>query len=264
MRKRIDPAQAKAKKQKRILIVGGIVLVALLAFQLPKLMKQNKAPETAPAVTTPAEAGTRAPERRAALASAPGDPANLPNDPDPAPVPQEGQLVSFNLFSSKDPFAPQLSDDSTGGSGTTGSGEPQTPPPSAPPETPPASEPPTTTPPVSTPPATTPPASEPPATEPPATEPPATEPPAEKPATSATISVNGISEAVKIGDAFPKANPLFRLLSIKDGVAKIAIAGGSLQDGSEAVSLTKDEPLTLMNTADGTKYVIRLVSVSSE
>jgi hypothetical protein len=258
MRKRIDPAQAKAKKQKKILIVGGILLVALLAFQLPKVLKQNKAPGTAPAVTAPGKGGTPPPGGGAALASAPGDAANLPNEPDPAPVPQEGQLVSFNLFRSKDPFVPQLSASSTGDSGTTGSGEPQTPPSSTPAETPPASEPPTASPPASTPPATTPPASE-----PPASEPPSTEPPAEKAATSATISVNGISEAVKIGDAFPKANPLFRLLSIKDGVAKITIAGGSLQDGSEAVSLTKDEPLTLMNTADGTKYVIRLVSVSS-
>jgi hypothetical protein len=256
MRKRIDPARAKAKKQKKILIVAGIVLVALLAFQLPKLLKKEKAPVAAPTVTAPT---APAPGGGAALVSAPGGPtADLPDEPDPAPVPQEGQLVSFNLFSSKDPFVPQLSASSAGGSGTTGSGEPETPPSSAPPETPPASEPPTTTPPASTPPATAPPASE-----PPASEPPATEPPAEKPATSAKISVNGISEDVKIGEAFPKANPLFRLLSIKDGVAKITIAGGTLQDGSEAVSLTKDEPLTLMNTADGTKYVIRLVSVSS-
>lgn len=256
MRKRIDPAQAKAKRQKKILAVLGVVMVALLAFQLPKLLKKDS-PAAAPTATAPAQGGTTTTTTPsgggATLASAnPGSSADLPDEPDPAPVPQQGQLVSFNLFKSKDPFVPQLEAESAGSAGS---------------ESPPASTP--TAPPESTPPATTPPASEPPvstppAAEPPAAEPPATEPTPEKAPTSATISVNGISEVVKIGDAFPKADPLFRLASIKEGVAKITIAGGSLQDGAEAVSLTKDEPLTLMNTADGTKYVIRLVSVSTE
>ena len=259
MRKRTDPAKAKAKRQKRIVIVGGVLLVALLAFQLPKVLKKQELTAAPPTTTAPAQGGTTPPAGGTALASAtPEGSDKLPDEPDPAPVPQRGQLVAFNLFDSKDPFVQQLSDSTTGGSGTTGSGESQTPPTS----TPPATTPPTSTPPSGTPPATTPPATTPPASEPPASEPPVTEPPAEKAPTSATISVNGISEVVTIGGAFPKANPLFRLASIKDGIAKISIAGGSLQDGAEAVSLTKDEPLTLMNTADGTKYVIKLLSVS--
>lgn len=257
MRKRTDPAQAKAKRQKKILIVGGVLLAVLLAVQLPKLLKKEEPGAASATTTAPTQPGTTTtPSGGAALASAnPEGSANLPDEPDPAPVPQRGQLVAFNLFSSKDPFVQQLSENQSGGSD-----EPQGTPGSTPPAaTPPASTPPADTPPASTPPATTPPASEPPASEPPTTEPPAEE----TAATGATISVNGISEEVKIGDAFPKANPLFRLASIKDGIAKITIAGGSLQDGAEAVSLTKDEPLTLMNTADGTKYVIRLLSVSS-
>ena len=259
MRKRMDPAQAKAKRQKKILVVLGVVMVALLAFQLPKLLKKDS-PAAAPTATAPAQGGTTTTTTPsgggATLASAnPPSSADLPDEPDPAPVPQRGQLVSFNLFKSKDPFVPQLEAAPAGSAGAES-------PPASVPTAPTESTPPAGTPPELTPPATTPPASEPPASAPPAAEPPAAEPTPEKVPTSATISVNGISEVVKIGDAFPKADPLFRLASIKDGVAKITIAGGSLQDGAEAVSLTKDEPLTLMNTADGTKYVIRLVSVA--
>lgn len=266
MRKRIDPAQAKAKRQKKILIVGVVLLAGVLAFQLPKLMKKDSQPAAATTTTTPAEVGTTTvPSGGESLASAATsvNSAALPDEPDPAPEPQQGQLVSFSLFRSKDPFVPQLSATPPGGGGETG------PPPASttPKTTPPAATPPEATPPESTPPTTETPTTETPTTETPTTEPPPAEPPSEtKPPvaapTSATISVNGISEIVKIGAAFPKANPLFRLASIKNGVAKITIAGGSLQDGSPFVPLKKDEPLTLMNTADGTKYVIKLLSVS--
>jgi hypothetical protein len=71
-----------------------------------------------------------------------------------------------------------------------------------------------------------------------------------------------VAEKVKVGDAFPAANPVFRLVSIKDGVAQVGIAGGSLQGGSQTVPLEKGKTVTLMNTADGTRYVLKLVSVA--
>jgi hypothetical protein len=87
-------------------------------------------------------------------------------------------------------------------------------------------------------------------------------PPASAAASAAKISINGVAETVKVGAEFPKADPLFRLVEIKDGVARIGIAGGSLEDGSETVALRKGKTLTLMNTADGTRYVLKLISVS--
>ena len=80
--------------------------------------------------------------------------------------------------------------------------------------------------------------------------------------TSATISVNGVREDVAIAGVFPKDEQLFRLVSIEDDVAQIAIAGGTYQDGAPTVSLTMGKPLTLMNTADGTRYVLRLLAVT--
>ena len=82
------------------------------------------------------------------------------------------------------------------------------------------------------------------------------------PATSAAISVNGAPESVKVGGTFPTSDPFFKLVSLTKKGAKISIAGGSLENGAPTITLTKNKPLTLMNTADGTRYVLRLVSVS--
>ena len=80
--------------------------------------------------------------------------------------------------------------------------------------------------------------------------------------TTAAISVNGAPESVKVGGAFPAANPYFKLVSLTKKGAKVSIAGGSLENGAPTVTLTKNKALTLMNTADGTRYVLRLVSTS--
>ena len=76
------------------------------------------------------------------------------------------------------------------------------------------------------------------------------------------ISVNGAPETVQAGGTFPASDPYFKLVSLTKKGAKISIAGGSLANGAPTVTLTKNKPLTLMNTADGTRYVLRLVSVS--
>jgi hypothetical protein len=76
------------------------------------------------------------------------------------------------------------------------------------------------------------------------------------------ILVNGQSQSVQAGGQFPAADPVFTLVSLTATTAKIGIAGGSLQGGSQTVTLKKNKPVTLMNTADGTRYVLRLVSTS--
>jgi hypothetical protein len=79
---------------------------------------------------------------------------------------------------------------------------------------------------------------------------------------SAEISVNGNTESVAVGGQFPASSPTFVLVSLTKGSAKIGIAGGSLEGSKQTVTLKKSVPLTLMNTADGTRYVLRLVSVT--
>jgi hypothetical protein len=75
------------------------------------------------------------------------------------------------------------------------------------------------------------------------------------------ISVNGAEEAVSVGGNFPKASPVFRLVKLVGGEARIGIAGGALASGAPTTTLKKGKTLTLVNTADGTRYELRLVSV---
>jgi hypothetical protein len=67
--------------------------------------------------------------------------------------------------------------------------------------------------------------------------------------------------AVPVKTDFPADSPFFTLVSMTTTTLKIGIAGGSLATGGQTVTLRKGKPLTLMNTADGTRYVIVFVSV---
>jgi hypothetical protein len=246
MAKKIDP-QAKAKRQKIYAAVGGVLLLGVLAFQVPRTMKMLHPPNAngttapAPAPTTTTAGPIAVPSLgggNVTAVSAPGADGGL-GDPDALPLPQSGQLLAFGLFRTKDPFAQQLRLKCAATGGVCG----------------------TTTAPTGTSPTTTPSSSTSPsgvsnsASSGPAV-------PAHAPATTAVILVNGNSESVQAGGQFPKADPVFTLVSLTATTAKIGIAGGSLESGSQTVTLKKNKPVTLMNTADGTRYVLRLVSTS--
>jgi hypothetical protein len=79
---------------------------------------------------------------------------------------------------------------------------------------------------------------------------------------TAVISINGAPESVRLGGQFPAAKPVFKLVLLTKTGAKVGIAGGTLQSGDATVALTKNKPVTLLNTSDGQRYVLRLVSVS--
>src|SRR5437764_11542549 len=117
MAKKVDPLKAKQKRQKMIAIGGGVLLVGLLVFQVPRVMKQlNKKPPAPPVAATttaapsagtpslaaPTLAGSAQPASAAPSASASGGGVTTG---DGAPPAQEGQLTSFSRFASKDPFA---------------------------------------------------------------------------------------------------------------------------------------------------------------
>ena len=78
----------------------------------------------------------------------------------------------------------------------------------------------------------------------------------------ATIAVNGKSQTVRVGASFPSANPVFTLVSIAKGAANIGIANGSYTSGAQTVRLTSGHSLTLVDTADGVRYTLRLLSAS--
>lgn len=243
-------AAAKQKKQKMIAIGGFVVLLALLAFSVPKTLKMLKGPQ--PVEPTPTEAApTPAPAAPviAPPVAAPQAGAVELVDTGSLPEPSEGQFISFERFASKDPFAQQV----------TARPEAPAPPPTVTPEV--------TEPELS---AETPSTPSSPATPSSSTSPSAAsesglaEPesePAAKP-TSAVLTINGVRETVEVGAQFPATEEIFELVALTPTGAKIGIAGGSLTGGAPTVTLEKGKKVTLMNTADGTQYELVLVSLS--
>jgi hypothetical protein len=220
-------AKAKAKRQKIILAVLGVVFLAVLAWQVPSVLKMmNKKPPTA--TTTPAPAAV-APVPGTPVTGTPVSATPTPGagliDSDPAAQAAGGQLVTFDRFSSKDPFQQQAVLPASSSSSPTDTN-------------------------VKSPASTDAPTS---STKPP---PP---PPAPAP-TTAQITVNGSTETVSKGGTFPQSDPVFVLLSVSKTTAKIAISGGSLDSGGATVTLKKGKKLTLENTVDSARYVLLLVS----
>jgi hypothetical protein len=225
MAKPFDP-KAKAKKQKIVLGVLGVVLAAVLAYQAPTILglfggsSSEVASEPAPTAAVPVASPTP-------TTPAPAGSAQLV-DSDVAPQPAEGQLVSFDRFESKDPFAQQAEEQ---------------PAPAAPP-------------------ARSDPADSGLSEDNFAPAPQSSAPPAARRAAIATITVNGVPSDVAVGGAFPEGEPIFRLASLRRGTAKIGIVEGTYASGSPTITLKKGgKPVTLMNTAEGTTYVLRFVGV---
>ena len=238
-KKQVDPFKAKQKKQRILAVVLGVLFLGLLAFQLPRVMKQlnPKAPPAASAATattaapppgTPTLAAptlSGAPQGTAAPTT--GSTGSLASST--VPQVQDGQLASFSRFASKDPFAQQLSDEkpSSSGSSSPGAAPAGSTPPSLGPST-------------------------------------GSSGSAPHPG-SAVISVNGTLYTVPTGTDFPQASPtdasivpLFHLVSLTAHMAKVSIVGGSYATGATAITLNENKPVTLMNTADGTRYVLIL------
>jgi hypothetical protein len=238
MAKPFDP-KAKAKRQKIIAGVLGLVLVGVLIIQAPKFLGMLGGSSTTasePAATPPPAPATPAPATPGASTPATPVPATTGSaslvDSDPAPVPSDGQLVTFDRFESKDPFVPQMTDGPTGQTSA-----PSTPSASAPTDA--GAK-----------------------TEPPkqgsggATLTPQTAP--QPVSNTITIAVNGTRHEVFPGGSFPEDDPIFRLVSLKRGTAKVGIVGGGYANGAPTITLAKGgKPVTLMNTADGTTYVLR-------
>ena len=135
MATKADPAVAKQRQQKIILIVGGVIFAALIAIQGPKLMKQLKgrdrsAPAARPASAPDTTAGTSTTGTGATAVPSVGttwsgrEVAGIVIRSAGAPPAGSGQLWSLSTFKAKDPFVPQVKDEGAGtaGAGATDSG----------------------------------------------------------------------------------------------------------------------------------------------
>ena len=224
--------EAKDKRMKKVAAGLVVVLVAVLAFEVPKVMHSGgstAAPAVTTTTTTDATTGlpTTAPATSATGVLTAAS-TKLPNS-DVQPQRSKSTLLSFSHFSGKDPFIQQVSNGtsgvqtasasvpassgSSGSSASKGSSQPKH---------------------VRTLAATG----------------------------SARIAINGRIEVVRVGGSFPSANPLFRLVAFSNGVARIGIANGSYSSGAHTISLSAGRSLTLVDQADGIRYRIRLITAS--
>jgi len=113
----MTPAEraARERKQKIFVMVGGVLLLGLLAFQLPRLLGGSSSPAVAPSeASTLASDPTTAAPRRVAAATLVDTDRRLGATP--------GKLTSLSLFKVKDPFVQQVVPDSPPGDADPGAG----------------------------------------------------------------------------------------------------------------------------------------------
>jgi hypothetical protein len=227
---------AKDKKQKKLLIVLAPILLLMVAWQGPALLKggggatttaagATTLTSTAPAPTDPTGAAPTTAGGEVPVATPSGVGASLP-DTDESVTAGEDQLVRFDRFLGKDPFQQQVDD--------------------TPAAAPPPSDPGT--------------GSNGGGTVTPVPEDPGTEEPSAY--SAATVDVNGVQETLSKGTPFPESDPLFKIVSISAGSAKIGLVSGSFSNGKETVTVKVGKTVTLVSQPDGVRYVIKLISTT--
>jgi hypothetical protein len=249
MATKTDPKAQKERKQKIILAVGGVLLLAVLAFELPGLLSHSSSsatPATTAATPTDGTATTPAPT---AVPSGTPAPVNVSASkvsaqvagvalvPAAKPSAAVGQLWSFTRFKQKDPFVQQVKDTGAPGSGTgTSSGSPSASPTVAGGKTSPSGAP---------------------------TGSPSASPAATPVLAYATLLVNGRPQQLTLKQLFPKADPIFVLAKVGDKMVRIGVAGGAFT-GGQTMMLVLGKRVTLMNTSTGQRYVVKLVYVGAQ
>ena len=237
----VDAAAAKRRQQKIILIVGGVLLVGLMAIQGPKLLKHGSSSSAAaPAATTagttagtvtPTVAGTTPAVVVVTKGGQSTQVAGVVLRTAGAPAAGAAQLWSLSRFKVKDPFVQQVGDSTSGTSAapsTAGTG-------ASPSATTGSSTGSVVTPSTSTPVAYA----------------------------YATLIVNGKPQQLTLKQVFPKGQPTFVLQAVGKNFVKIGVAGGKFT-GGEAVKLMLGERVTLMNTATGQRFVMKLAFTGTE
>jgi hypothetical protein len=220
--------QQRERKQKILLAVLGVVLLAVLAFQLPKLLGGKSSASAA--TTTAVAGGTTTPATGASLVSGSVTAAV-----------QTGGLSSFERFTSKNPFKSQISTNpgstaSTGagaaaGGAAAGAAKAKTKP---------------ATPPVKF-----------------SVVPPATTTDTGPLVPAVVLKLNGARRVILVGSSFPRAEPVFTLESVGKNAMWISLVGGSFEGGRKTLEIKRGHPLKLVNATANLRYVIRLVRVTT-
>ena len=229
---------ARERKQKIFVAIGGVILLLLMAIQLPKLMGGSTPSASGDTTTTVAgesTPGETTPSGTTGTSTTPtpvSTPVGLTDTDRPLPV-GPGQLRSFSAFGRKDPFVQQIEDPSSSSSGQggekgsgSGSGGGETKEPEKTPSQGFTTE--------------------------------------AAPAVT-VISVNGVRQVLETGAAFPAADPVFVLVAenAKAKTALVGVVGGAYKNGANTTKLKVGKPLVLVNTTTGARYRVVLVAVGT-
>jgi hypothetical protein len=210
---------ARERKQKIFVVAGGLFLLALLAFQLPRILGGSSSSAAATAAETTVAGQTGAAPAQAAPVALVNTDRRLAATP--------GKLTSFSVFAPKDPFVQQVVARRSSPEAVADAGG---------------------------------------KTKDSSAKEAAKTFSTAKPAAAVTIvSVNGARQALEPGSTFPASDPSFVLVAEKaeSKSVLIGVIGGTYAGGSRTTKLVAGKPLTLVNTATGARYRLKLISVGS-
>ena len=262
-KKRVDAVKQREKRVKIAAIVGGVLMVAVGAYEIPPMLAiMNQKPPNSTYDPGPSLTPGGLPNVAAGAAGSSPTAAGTNGlvNTDVPPVSGAGQLVSFSIFETKNPFTPQVSAAqaaSVAGGTTTTSPTSASRPGADVPGSPTTTAPTTTTPGMTTTPVASPPGV---SAVPPTQAPQGTTTTTTVAQPTVSLSVNGVVSHVAMGGTFPSGAPVFRLASWTKGSAQVAIVGGSYASGTGTLTLRVGEAVTLQNQTDGKRYKLELLS----
>ena len=213
---------ARERKQKIFVVVGAVVLLGLLAFQLPKLLGGSGSAPPEPAAET-----TTGGETEPGPSGATAIPVALV-DTDRPLVLGPGHLRSFSQFELKDPFVQQIVEPEPAEIKSVNPARAQSGASKAP--TRPKS--------------------------------PARSFSVGEAAVGATIlSVNGIRHVLEPGGFFPASDPVFVLVSEQPGATTVVVGlrGGKYENGERRTKLRVGKQVVIANSTTGARYRLTLV-----
>jgi hypothetical protein len=229
-------AQNAAERRKKIILIGlAVVFVALLAFQLPKLLKgsgSSSSTSSTPAAATATPAAGTAVSQSLASSST---------------TVSVKRVRAIRHMSPKDPFMPLIKESTSTTSSSSSASSSSSSSSSSTPASAPA--------PVDSQPAInfTPPAETPAPTH---VKPAVTKPVHVKPAapTAAVVWTNGQRQVVGIGQVFNVGDAQFRLVAVAKKTMRFEVVGGAFAGGKHTITVRKNHRIKLANTATGVEY----------
>jgi hypothetical protein len=275
------------EKKKRILLVClAVLLIAILAIQVPRLMNSGSSAEAPSNDTATGVVTEVAPVDATAGATAAPPAAADPAAAAPAAATrtraEQAAVLAVRRLPARDPFVPLLGTETTTASAAAAEAAAAAAAAAAPKAEAPKPEPAVSAPAKESPVLPTPapaakaavakPAEAAAAKPAKATAPEAAaKPGASKPAvvgvkvkpTVAVVRANGKQQAVAEGEYFKLGDLWFRLVEVAPKTMKVAVVGGSFTGGRQTLTVELDRPVTLFNTATGVEYTLGIAKATS-